>query len=412
MATETTSTVRRRITFDLRSTWRAAWVVVGVILIVWLGTFFATHAKSTIVVIFMAFFMALAVEPIVGRLSTHMPRAAATGITMLLAAAFLTVFFWVFGSMLADQLAALIKALPGAAESVLTWINHRFGTTYSMNTILKDLGIDNNTISSYATTVAGNLLTFAGGVLSGAFQIFTFAFFLFYLSAGLPHLRTWIAGLLPPKRQVVFLTIWQTMTIKVGGYVGARIILAAINAAAMGLFMFAIDMPYWLPLAIWTGLVAQFIPTVGTYISIALPVVVGLGSPDPTDGAWLLMYAIAYQQVENVFVEPRISARAVDVHPAVSFASAIFGGQLFGLAGAALGVPIAATIMAIFDLYKRRWAVSEDTEDEVRELVRSTSRSTKASALATGSSDEDASGDPREGEDAGEEPRGSAAAPS
>lgn len=156
---------------------------------------------------------------------------------------------------------------------------------------------------------------------------------------------------------------------KVGGYVGARVILALINSSAMGVFMFAIDLPYWLPLAIWTGLVAQFVPTIGTYISIALPVVVGLGSGEPADGAWVLLFAIVYQQIENVFIEPRISSRAVDVHPAVSFGSAIIGAQLFGLVGATLGVPVAATAMALFDLYTRRWAVSADTEAEVAALA-------------------------------------------
>lgn len=384
MAPQKPSSQHRRLTVDLRSTWRAAWVIVCVGVLVWLMWFFTSRASSTITLIVMAFFMALAIEPIVGRLSKRMPRGAATGLTLLAIAAFLTGFFWVFGSMLADQIGQLIKAVPGAADSVLKWVNRQFGTEYEMTTILDDLGIDNSTIADYATSVAGDLLTILGGVASGAFSVFTFAFFLFYLSAGLPRLRTWVAGLVPPKGQVIFLTIWQTTLIKVGGYVGARIVLAVINATAMGGFMFLIDLPYWLPLALWTGLVAQFVPTVGTYISIALPVVVGLGSPDPTDGLWVLLYAIAYQQIENIFIEPRISARAVDVHPAVSFASAIIGAQLFGLAGATLGVPVAATAIALFDLYKRRWTVSPDTEQEVSALLR------REEALSTQRADEKA----------------------
>ena len=359
----------RRVVFDLRSTWRAAWVVVSVGLLVWLGTFFLSHAASTVVMLCLSFFMALAMEPIVGRLAAHMPRLAAVALTLGATTIFLVAFFWTFGSMLAEQLAQLITALPGACEAILSWINTTFGTNYAMNTILSDLGISSHDVTTYATSVAGSLLQILGGAASGFFQIFTFAFFLVYLSIDLPRLRSWIAGLLPPRNQVVFLTIWQTMLVKVGGYVGARVILALINSSAMGVFMFAIDLPYWLPLAIWTGLVAQFVPTIGTYISIALPVVVGLGSGEPADGAWVLLFAIVYQQIENVFIEPRISSRAVDVHPAVSFGSAIIGAQLFGLVGATLGVPVAATAMALFDLYKRRWAVSADTEAEVAALA-------------------------------------------
>ena len=84
---------------------------------------------------------------------------------------------------------------------------------------------------------------------------------------------------------------------------------------------------------------AQFIPNVGTYISIALPALVGFTSGDPVLGVWVLLWGIAYQQVENLTFEPRISGPAVDVHPAVSFASALLGAQLFGLPGRSSACP-------------------------------------------------------------------------
>lgn len=367
---DATPVVRRRIELDTRSVWRAAWVIVLIGLLVFLARFFVINAGSFIFVMIMSLFFALAAEPVVARLARWMPRAAAAAIVLFSSLALLGLFFWLFGSMLTDQVSQLIQALPGVAAGLLEWVNGRFGTSYAMDTVLEDIGLDQEKITSYATSVAGDLLTIVGGIASSALSIFAFLFFVFYLSAGMPQLRTWIAGLVRPQHQVVFLTIWQTMLIKVGGYVGARIILAVINGTVMGIFMFAIDMPYWLPLAIWTGLVAQFVPNIGTYIAIALPVLVGLTSPEPMDGLWVLGFAIAYQQVENIAIEPRVSSKAVDVHPAVSFASALVGAQLFGLAGATLGVPVAATIMAVFDIYKRRYDVSAATEQEVAALVK------------------------------------------
>ena len=130
-----------------------------------------------------------------------------------------------------------------------------------------------------------------------------------------------------------------------------------------------IGLPYWLPLALWTGIVAQFVPNVGTYISIALPVLVGLTSSEPILGVYVLIWGIAYQQVENLTIEPRISARAVDLHPAVSFGAALLGAQLFGLSGALLGVPVAATVMAMLEIYKRRYELTPETEERVALLV-------------------------------------------
>ena len=110
-------------------------------------------------------------------------------------------------------------------------------------------------------------------------------------------------------------------------------------------------------------------PNVGTYISIALPTIVGLTSGDPILGVWVLLWGIVYQQIENLTFEPRISARAVDVHPAVSFGSAILGAQLFGLAGALLAVPLAATGMAMLEIYKQRYELTAQTEEKVAALV-------------------------------------------
>jgi predicted PurR-regulated permease PerM len=104
----------------------------------------------------------------------------------------------------------------------------------------------------------------------------------------------------------------------------------------------------------WTGLVAQFVPTIGTYISIVLPVLVGLASPRPWIGVAALAWAILYQQVENLTLEPRISARAVNLHPGVAFTSVMLGSALFGVGGALLAIPVTAMLMAVADAYVER----------------------------------------------------------
>ena len=97
--------------------------------------------------------------------------------------------------------------------------------------------------------------------------------------------------------------------IKTGGYVSARLVLGAICGAAPGLFMLIIGMAYWLALGIWTGLVARFVPTMGTYIAIAAA---GLRRPRrarAAQGVAMLGFALVYQQVENVTLEPRSRRR-------------------------------------------------------------------------------------------------------
>jgi predicted PurR-regulated permease PerM len=158
--------------------------------------------------------------------------------------------------------------------------------------------------------------------------------------------------------------VWSVTANKTGSYVAARVVLALINGSTTAVVFFAIGMPSWLALGIWTGLVSQFVPTIGTYIAIALPVLIGLLSGNPWIGIIALLWGILYQQIENLTIEPRISARAVNVHPAVAFASVLLGAALFGVAGALLAVPIVAMASSIVELRQLRFEVPPETPVE------------------------------------------------
>lgn len=355
--------------FTERPLWNRAWLIVGVFVLSLLVAFFFVRGASTIYYVLMGWFIALAMEPAVATLSRWMKRGLATGLVMILAGLALVVFLWVFGSLFVDQVTSFIGALPQMAEDALAWLNRVTGSTYTFDTILERLGITAGDIAAYADDVAFGLLGVIASILSGFFGIFILLFFVFYMSAGMPSLRRWIALRMRPELQVPFLAAWDLTKIKVGGYIAARIVLAAINSFLSGIVFALVGLPYWLPLALWTGLVAQFVPNIGTYISIALPVLVGLTSGDPIIGVYVLIWGIAYQQVENLTIEPRISARAVNLHPAVSFGSALLGAQLFGLSGALLAVPVSATAMAMLEIYKRRYELTAETEQRVAVLV-------------------------------------------
>lgn len=352
-----------------RVTWRRMWLMVGVVGIVAFVVFVVLQGGTLIYYVLMSWFVALAMEPAVSRLSRWMPRGVATMLVMVTAVLALVGFFWAFGALLVDQLTALVTAIPDIATDVLAKVNSATSSDYTFDQLLSGTGLNPSDLAGYAEDVAFGLLGILAAILSTAFGLFAVAFFVFYISVGMPTLRAWLAHRMSPRLQVPFLTAWDLTRIKVGGYIAARVVLAAINASASAVVFALIGLPYWLPLALWTGLVAQFIPNVGTYISIALPVLVGLTSGNPIIGVYALIWGIAYQQVENVTLEPRISARAVDVHPAVSFGSALLGAQLFGLSGALLAVPIAATAMAMLEIYKRRYELTAETEDRVAALV-------------------------------------------
>jgi predicted PurR-regulated permease PerM len=353
----------REVRFSPRNVWKVGLVVLALLALALFVQFLLEDGGGILFVILMAWFTALAMAPLVDRLSRRMRRGFATIIVMISFLVFAAFFLLAFGSLLVDQLVQLASAVPGVITQALAWANERLGTQYEFNDVLALLDIETADLALYAGEIALGVLSFVTSLVGSIFSIFTFGLFLFYFSAQLPQFQRWVAGLFPDRAQEFVLTIWRLTSQKTGGYIGARVILATINSVTTGIVFLIIDMPYWLPLALWTGIVAQFVPTIGTYISIALPVLVGLLSESPLVGVLALVWAIIYQQIENLTIEPRISAKAVNVNPAVAFGSVLLGASLFGVAGAFLAIPVTAMLLSLLDIYGKRYELIDSLRD-------------------------------------------------
>jgi predicted PurR-regulated permease PerM len=93
---------------------------------------------------------------------------------------------------------------------------------------------------------------------------------------------------------------------------------------------------------------------------------------DPWSALFFLIFVLVYQQIENYLLSPRITARTMQLHPAVAFGAALAGGAISGLIGAFMALPAAAVIQATVSTYLKRHEVVESEltrEDAVPEAV-------------------------------------------
>lgn len=351
------------IRFDPANVWRVGFVVMALVAVALFLRFVIADAGYVLFTVLMAWFASIAMEPAVARLARRVPRALATTLVLGVVAGVVVVFTVAFGGLFVDQVSQLLRALPGLVDRLVAALNHGTGSTYDPGAILADLNITPSQVAGYAVSALGGLLGILGSVVGSVAGLLTFALFTFYFSADGRRLRLFLATLFPPRLQGMSLEVWDLTARKTGGYVAARVALAAINATLSSLVFLIIGMPSWLALGIWTGVVAQFVPTIGTYISIVLPVLVGLLSPEPWIGVAALVWAVLYQQVENLTIEPRLNARAVSVHPAVAFGSVMIGAALFGVAGAFLAVPVSAMLIALAESRNKRYALRPDLQE-------------------------------------------------
>ena len=193
-------------------------------------------------------------------------------------------------------------------------------------------------------------------------QLFTMALFTFYLLADGPRFRRLVLSLVRPERQSEVVRIWEIAIQKTGGYVYSRALLALASAVFTYAALRIIGIPFALALAIWVGVVSQFIPAVGTYLAAVVPVLVAL-TVRPTTALVVIVVLVVYQQIENLLLSPRITARTMSLHPAVAFGSVLVGGALLGVVGALVALPAAAITQAFVSTYVERYQVEESNLD-------------------------------------------------
>ena len=156
--------------------------------------------------------------------------------------------------------------------------------------------------------------------------------------------------------------IWDLAMNKTGSYMYSRTILAALSGFVHWVAFALLDVPSPIALALWVGVVSQFIPAIGAYIAGVLPVLVAL-LHSPRTGLFALIVIVAYQQLENYFFSPRITAHTMEIHVALAFGSVIAGTALLGIVGAFLALPVAATAQAFISSLARRAEPDEPPAD-------------------------------------------------
>ena len=334
-----------------------------------LGLWVFQQNVSFILLLLLALLFAIAMEPAVSSLANKgWRRGSATGLVMLGFSLVAGAFVALFGGILFSQASSLITDIPTLVTDFTNWINSTFDQNFDPNQLINQLNIQPAQIADWASNFAGGFVGIVSGIVGGLFQLLTLALFSFYLAADAPRLRKTIGAMMSPSAQKVLITTWDITVKKTGGFVVSKVLLALASATAHSLFFAAIGLPYWLPMGLITGITSQFIPTIGTYIGIFIPVLFAVFD-NPMDALLIIIFASVYQQVENYLLSPRLSRITMDIHPAIAFGSVIVFANLFGAVGAIVSVPVAAALVALLDTYGKRYElIPELAEIEQRQL--------------------------------------------
>jgi predicted PurR-regulated permease PerM len=350
----------RLIAFEQRALRRAVLTVLLIVTLWMIALWVFQSISHFLFLLLLSWLFAMAMEPAINWLTGRgWKRGLATALVGSLVVLAVVGLGAMFGNLFFSQLASLVQSLPDA-----------FKLTLDPTTVTSNLNVTPSQVGSVASNLAGGVLGVVTSLLTAVLNAVTFLVFALYLAADGPRVRTTIGSWLPPARQDVFVKVWDIAQAKTGGYVVSKVVLAGLSSVFYAAFFYLVGVPSWLPLAVLVGLMAQFVPVVGTYFGILIPILFVVFS-SPITAVWIVVFATIYQQIETYVFTPRVSKRTMDVNAGIALASVFIGAALWGAVGALIGIPMAAAIVAVLDTYGHRHelvpalaAMDEPDEDE------------------------------------------------
>lgn len=312
-----------------------------------------THILTLITV---SFFLALALNPAVARISRAMnikSRAAATGLAYIFVMAILAIFVALVVPPLVKQTTDFLRSIPEtitdfqASDTGLSRLVER----YELNEQLSKISDE---ISGKVGDITGPVLSTAGRIGGTIISTITVLILTFMMLVEGPYWLNKILDMQPKnereRRRKVAYRMYRVVT----GYVNGQVLIAAIAASFSAIALFignsladtAVN-----PIAL-AGIVFLFglIPMIGNSLAAAVVVLFCLFS-SPGLAIGMAIFFLLYQQIENATLQPYIQSRSNDLTPLIVFVSAILGAAIAGLLGALAAIPVAGCLRVLFDEY-------------------------------------------------------------
>ena len=301
----------------------------------------------------IAAFIAVAMSGPVNVLSRVMKRGLAIAVCYLV----LLLIPVAIGALLIPELVTqaeeLAQDVPGYAQDVTEFVqdnetlndlNEKYDFTSEIESAASEL-------PSRIGDAAGILGDIGVGVVNSIFAGVTIFILSIFMVGGGPRWVDAFVRAQPIERRDRVDRALRHMANEIGNYVGGVLLQATIAATLAFVVLTILDAPFAGALALIIFFF-DLIPVVGATIAAVIVAIVMLFVNFPVGLIIWVIWAIAYQQFENYVIQPRIQGRAVKVEPFVILVSVLFGATLFGVIGAILAIPVAASLQIAYREYR------------------------------------------------------------
>ncbi len=311
--------------------------------------------SHVLTLIFVAFFLAIALNPAVAKITKWLPsksRVRATGVAYLLVLTIIIGFLALVVPPLVNQTRQFINDVPEIVSDFKN-ADGALPNFIRSNNLDDEIEKVTSDITSRVKRLDGPILSTAGrlgSTLVSVITVLVLCFMMLIEGPGIYH-KFWQRT--PGKFKERWEPLLKQMQDVVVGYVNGQLIICVIAGFFSLLVMLLIGVPNAVALA---GIVTLFglIPLIGNSIAAVIVVLITAFT------SWKLalimgIYFPIYQQIENVTLYPWIQSRSNELTPLTVFLAALLGASFGGILGAFVAIPAAGCLMIIGkDLLTRR----------------------------------------------------------
>lgn len=331
------------ITISNRTVIRVLFLVVATML----GLEAMDQASSALMLIFIAFFLALALNAPVHWLAQRIPgkkkgsRVIATAVSFLIVIALVGGFLASIVPPLVRQTSSFISNAPRLIDEARDENSSigRFIDRYNLESQVDNFSDE---VGERLKNAGGTAVSTASTIGTSVFSVLTILVLTFMMLTEGPRWLRFFKDIIPDEHHERTERIALGMYKVIKGYVNGQVILAALAAALIVPVLFILDVSY--PIALMVVVfICGLIPMVGHTIGAILVSLVALFT-SPLAALIVLAYYFLYQQIENYLIQPRIQANSTNMSPLLVFMSVIIGVNFGGIVGGLVAIPVAGCL--------------------------------------------------------------------
>jgi predicted PurR-regulated permease PerM len=311
-----------------------------------IGLYSLYTVRAILVRILVALFIAVSLDPAVRQLAKRGVRRG-LAVTLIFALALLLVSAFLISVIppLVSQFGNLVDDLPGyltrlqSRSSQFRELNDRFNLSDQLQGM----------VGTLPSRLGSGVLGFTSRVFGAVFNGLTVLVFTVYFMADMPRIRSGLVRLFPVSRRPQARQVVDLVVDKVGGYMIGNIIISLIAGVVSFIAFTILGVRFAVPLAFVVA-ICDLIPMIGATLGAMIGVTVALFS----SGVWpttvlVAAFFVAYQQLENYLIAPRVLKTTVELGAAAVLIAGLIGATILGLVGALMAIPIAAAFNVLLN---------------------------------------------------------------